>query len=159
MTACGLCEQGLVSLGGSAACFDIRASLATGAFVDTAGDIASLELAADAAPVAPAAALEVQVAVALALVFAVFIPLLCLFAPPECGMRDQRSPPARCGAAHRWVVLQADLFAMRHAVRDGGAPVKRRTLLGGAMTLLALAVIAAVGAVLIIKFELANTLT
>ena len=31
-------------------------------------------------------------------------------------------------------------------MRDGGAPVKRRTLLGGAMTLLALAVIAAVGA-------------
>lgn len=113
------------------------------------------------------------VAVCLPLAVLAFIPTMHLIVTRGC---DERAPRQRTGGRTSAVesciacclvarrraqhcLRVVDIYSLRHYTDDGTPPVKKRTSVGGATTMLAVGCVACLAAVLIVQFIRSNALT
>jgi hypothetical protein len=118
--------------------------------------VTTLQVGSDLDPVAAGAAraLALQLGVCLPLFLAALTPLLLLLAVRCSCVTCSWGGRIRT----RRLLLAVDLFGLAHFTEDGQAVVKRRTPLGGALSIAALGMVVAAGLALVIGYALNNVL-
>lgn len=158
---CLTCQDSFASLPGSSSCVEIGPlSVATAGNVFTARYVTSL-------PDHSHAYIALALLTCLPLLILAASPLLCnaLGAMSVCYQPRARACHRTCNSIRkhsssiRKRLRVVDLFSLHHYVDDGSVLVKRRTSVGGALSILAIGVIACAIVVLILEFCLSNSVT
>jgi hypothetical protein len=156
------------SLPGSSACFSMgNARIAVSASTASLQDIVITSNSSSNDRTTGTDSLLVAVCLPLAILAA--IPTMHLVVTRGCAESSKKRERCRaalwcvycCLRARRraQVCLRAvDIYALRHYTTDGAAPVKQRTSVGGATTLLAAGCVACLAAVLVVQFVRSNSL-